>query len=71
MALRQVEGDQHVPRFSDLFVITCDYGLQDINTVLIDRTFGFWQECRSTINYRTCLGDDHKGPLRSLEWRAS
>ena len=27
MALRQFGGDQHVPRFSDLSVITCDYGL--------------------------------------------
>ena len=67
MALRQVGVDQHVPRFSDLFVITYDYGLQDINTVLIDHAFCFWQERRSTINYPTCLGDDHEGPLRSLE----
>ena len=67
MALRQVGVDQHVPRFSDLFVITYDYGLQDINTVLIDHAFCFWQERRSTIDYPTCLGDDHEGPLQSLE----
>ena len=41
MALRQFGGDQHVPRFSDLSVITWDYELQDIDIVIIDRAFGF------------------------------
>ena len=60
MALRHFRGDQHVPQSSVLFVITCDYGLQDINIVIIDRAFGFRQECRSTIDYPTCRGDDHE-----------
>ena len=72
MALRQFRGDQHVPRCSDLFVITCDYGLHDIDVVVIERAFGFWQECRLTIDYPTCPRDDHEWSIAEFrEWRAS
>ena len=60
MALRQFGGDQHVPRLSDISNITCGYGLQDIDVVMLERAFGFWQECRSTIDYPTCPRDDHE-----------
>ena len=49
--MRQFKVNQHVPRLSDLFVITCDYGLQDIDVVMIERAFGFWKEHRLTIDY--------------------
>ena len=65
MTLRQFGGDQYVLRFSDLFVITCDYGLQDIDTVIIDPVFGFQKERRSTI--LLVLGMVMSGPLRSLK----
>jgi len=52
MALRQFGGDQHVSRLSDISNITCGYGLQDIDVVMLERAFGFWQECRSTIDYQ-------------------
>ena len=64
---RQFGADQHVPRFSHLSVITYDYGLHDIDIVITDHAFGFWQECRSTINYPTCPGTIMSGPLWSLE----
>ena len=50
--MRQFKVNQHVPRLSDLFVITCDYGLQDIDVVMIERAFGFWKEHRLTIDYQ-------------------
>ena len=72
MALRQFGGDQHVTRFSNLFVINYDYGLYDIDTVIKDCKFGFWQECRSTIDYPTCLGDNYEWSIVEFrEWRAN
>ena len=59
MALRQFRSNQHVSRLSDLSVIICDYGLLDIDTIIIDRTFSFSQERRSTIDYLTCPGNNH------------
>ena len=60
MALRPFGGDQHVPQLSDISTITCGYGLQDIDVFMVERPFGFWQECSSTIDYPTCPGDDHE-----------
>ena len=60
MYLRQFRGNQHVPRLSDLFVITCDYGLLHIDVVIIDCASNFWMEHRSTTDYPTCPGDDHE-----------
>ena len=71
MALRQFRDDHHVPRFSDLSVITCDYELQDIDTVIIDRTFGFWQERRSTIDYPTYPTDDYEWSTTEFKERRS
>ena len=41
MAIRQFEGIQHIPRLSDLFVVTCEYGLMDIDVVVTGRAFDF------------------------------
>ena len=41
MAMRQFGGIQHIPRLSDLSVVTCEYRLMDINVVVIGRAFGF------------------------------
>ena len=72
MALRQFGGDQHVPRFSDLSVITYDYEVQDIDTIIIDHVFGFWQECRSTIDYPIYPRDDYEWSTAEFkEWRFS
>ena len=58
--MRKFEGNQHIPQLSDMSVITCDYGLRDINTVIIDRASDFWKECRSTIDYFAYPRDDHE-----------
>ena len=72
MALRQFEGDQYVPQFSDLSIITYDYELQDIDTVIIDHAFGFWQKRRSTIDYRIYPRDDYEWSILEFkEWRSS
>ena len=42
MAMKQFGGNQHVTELSDLSVITYGYGLQDIDTVIIDRASNFW-----------------------------
>ena len=56
--MRQFVVTLHVPWLSNLFVITCKYGLQDIDTVIIDRTSDFWKEHKSTIDYPICFRDD-------------
>ena len=61
-----------ITRFSDLSIITYDYGLQDINTVIIDCAFGYWQERRLTIDYPTYPGDDYEWSTAEFkEWRAN
>ena len=72
ITLRQFKGNQHVPRFSDLSVITCDYELQDINTVIIDHAFRFQQQRMSTIYYPTCPRDNYEWSIAKFrQWRVS
>ena len=45
---------------------------QDIDTVIIDHAFDFWQECRSPIDYPTYPWDDYKWSTAEFkEWRSS
>ena len=60
MAIRQFRGDQHFPQLSDISVVTCEYGLLDIDVDMIERAFGFWKEHKSIIDFPTCLGDDYE-----------
>lgn len=72
MVIRQFEGTQHVPQLSDLSIITCEYGHQDIETIIIDRSFDFQKEHRSTIDYLTCPGDDFEWSSADFrDWRAT
>ena len=72
MAMRQFGDTQHVPRLSDLFVITCEYGLQDIDIVIIDRIFDVQKERKSTIDYPIYLGDYYEwSSVKFREWRAT
>ena len=41
MAIKQFGGIQHIPRLSDLFVVTCENGLVDIDVVVIGRASEF------------------------------
>ena len=41
MAMQQFGGIQHIPRFSDLFVVTYEYGLVDIDVVVIGHASEF------------------------------
>lgn len=36
----------------------------NIDVAVIEYAFGFWKECKSIIDFPTCLGDDH-------EWSAA
>ena len=46
-----VWGDHHFPRLNDIFVVTCEYGLLDIDVAMIEHTFGFWKEHKSIIDF--------------------
>ena len=72
MVIRPFAGIQHVPQLNNLSIITCEYGLQDIDTVVIDRTFDFWKERKSTIDYPICPGDDYEwSTIEFREWKAT
>ena len=72
MGLRQFGGNQHVSWLNDLSVIICDYRLLDIDTVIIDSAFGFLPECRSTIDYPTCPGDNYTwSTTKFKKWRVN
>ena len=49
--MRQFWGDQHFPPLNDIFVVTCEYGLLDIDVAMIEHTFGFWKEHKSIIDF--------------------
>ena len=51
IAMRQFWGDHHFPRLNDIFVVTCEYGLLDIDVAMIEHTFGFWKEHKSIIDF--------------------
>ena len=72
MAMRQLGGTQHVPQLSDLSDATCEYGDNDIDTVVIEHTFGFWKEHKLTINYPTYPRDNYEwSSAKFREWRAT
>ena len=38
---------------------------------VIEHTFGFWEECRSAVDYPTCPGHDYEWSTTEFrEWRA-
>ena len=41
MAMRQFGGIHHIPRLSDLFAITLEYGLVDIDIAVVGRASRF------------------------------
>lgn len=67
MALRQFGGDQHVSRFSDLSIITCDYGLQDIDIVIVDRTLVFGRNASRLLTILLVVGMIISGLLQCLK----
>ena len=72
MAIRLFGGTYHVPRLRNLSVITCEYVLQDIETVIIDCASDFLKECRSTIDYPIYLRDDYEWYTAEFrEWKTT
>ena len=41
MVMQRLEGVQYIPQLSDLLVVTCEYGLVDIEVVVIGHTSEF------------------------------
>ena len=55
-----------------IFLITCEYSLQDIDIVVIDCTSDFWKKLRSTIDCPIYPGDDYEWSIiKFKEWRAT
>ena len=72
MAMRQFRGTQHIPQLSNLSIITCKYGLQDIDIVIIEHAFDFWKERKLTIDYPICPKDDYEWSIVEFrEWIAT
>ena len=61
MAMRQFGGIQHIPQLNDLFVVTCEYGLVDIDVAVIGRASEFYEVRKLSIDFPLCSRDD-------LEW---
>ena len=49
MTIRQFGGIKHIPRLSDLSVITCEYGLVDVDIAMVGHASEFWE---AQIEYR-------------------
>ena len=60
MAMRQFGGIQHIPQLSDLFVVTCEYGLMDIDVAMIGHAFKFWEVCQLSVDFLLCSWDDQE-----------
>ena len=60
MPIRQFEGIQHIPRLSDLFVVTCEYGLMDIDVVVTGRAFDFQEALKLSIDFPLCFRDNQE-----------
>ena len=45
----QFRGIQHIPQLSDLSIVTCEYGLVDIDVVEIRHAFEFWEAVRDSV----------------------
>ena len=60
MAIWQFGGIQHIPQLSDLLVITCEYGLVDINVIVIGHASKFWKAHKSSIDFPYCSRDDQE-----------
>ena len=56
--MRQFGGIQHIPRLSDPFAITCEYGLVDIDIVVVGHASEFWETRRLSIDFPLYFGDD-------------
>ena len=58
MAMRQFGCIQHIPRLNDLFAMTYEYGLVDIDIAVVGRASEFWEACRLSIDFPLCSRDD-------------
>lgn len=59
-------------QFRILSITTCEYGLQDVDTIVIYCVFDFWKERRSIIDYPIYPEDDHNWFTTEFrEWRAT
>ena len=67
MAMRQFKGIQHIPRLSDLSVVTCEYRLVDIDVAVIGSAFKFWEARNSSIDFPFVLGMTRSGFLLNLK----
>ena len=47
----QFGGIQHIPRLSDLFVVTCRYELVDIDVAVTRHASDFWEACKSSADF--------------------
>ena len=54
MTMRQFGGIQHILRFNDLFTVTCEYGLVDIDIVMMGRASRFWETRTLSICQDIC-----------------
>ena len=59
MAMRQFGGIQHIPRLSDLSIVTCKFKLIDINVAVIGAS-KFWKAHKSSIDFPFCFRDDQE-----------
>ena len=60
MAMQQFGGIQHIPRLSDLSVVTCEYGLMDIDVAVIAHAFELWEVRKLSIDFLLCSWDDQE-----------
>ena len=58
MATRQFEGIYHIPQLNDLFIVTYEYRLINIDVAVIGRAYDFWEVRKSSIDFPFCSKDD-------------
>lgn len=51
MAMRQFGGIEHIPQFSDISTVTCEYGLLDIDIVVVGSASKFWKAHRLSVDF--------------------
>ena len=51
MSIRQFGDVQHIPRLSDLSVVTCKYRLMDIDVAMIGYASDFYEARKSSIDF--------------------
>ena len=60
MAMQQFGGIQHIPQFSNLSVVTCEYELMDIDVAVVGRASEFWKACKSRLTSPLYFRDDQE-----------